>query len=192
MGQEGLSTASMASAAILLVISILGWLVSVGLQREAAELRRLRELPRKALGPEFSAIDLRSGRRIVSNLSTGTPTLILFVSPKCPKCGDVMEYAKLLETCATNVILVCIASEYLCRSMQMALPSRLPIFCDADQEIARAYGIYQFPVLVALDARRKIQQYEHHITRKSLCALMAAMGQTGPANETPAVSGTLL
>jgi hypothetical protein len=69
----------------------------------------------------------------------------------------------------------------------------LPIFCDADQEIARAYGIYQFPALVALDARRKIQQYEHYITSKSFCALMAAMGQTGLANKKPpAVSGTLL
>jgi AhpC/TSA family len=188
MGQEELSTALMTSAAILLVISIFGWLIAVGLQREADDLRRLRELPRKALGPEFSAIDLRSGRRIVSNLSTGTPTLILFVSPQCPKCGDVMEYTKLLETCATNVILVCTASEYLCRSMQVALPSGLPVFCDADQEIARAYGIYQFPALVVLDARRRIQQYEHHITSKSFCALMATMKQ-GSANETlPAVS----
>ena len=104
-----------------------------------------------------------------------------------------MEFAKLLETCATNVILVCTASEYLCRSMQMALPSRLPVFCDADLEIARAYGIYRFPALVALDARRRIQHYEHDITSKSFRALMATMGQARPANETlPADSGTLL
>lgn len=151
-------------------------LVSLGLLREVTVLRRSlegfqRESP-LVLGsraPQFSAVDIRSDRKVTSEFLHGRTTLILFISPQCTICRHLVHSLQsLLGKYSFSAIAVCRGDESDCRDVIQSLSSEALVLLDAEAEISEVYSVSNYPVAVIIDAERRVRGYGYPTDSKSL------------------------
>jgi methylamine dehydrogenase accessory protein MauD len=105
-----------------------------------------------ALAPELSAADL-DGRSVRLGGRSVKRTLLLFVAPKCPACGEVVPSIKALaksERATLDIYLVSIISDIKKVREFMAKYKIHDIPCIISQEVNSHYGIITAPYAVLI------------------------------------------
>ncbi len=110
--------------------------------------------------PAFSATDL-SGTSIRSTNLAGRPKVLLFVSPNCPGCVEMLEHDTeyLNHKAQGNMIIICQAGREDCIQLAKQYRLNMPIIADEDDQISRLYGISSVPMAVLINANNRIQSY---------------------------------
>ncbi len=160
-----------ASYVALWVLVVFQTLVTIGLLRQIVKLRRIvwaaglsgeQGLLPGSLRPEFSARDLRSGRRLGSELVDNRTGVILFLSPDCSLCRGLADSLRPLgRDKLVPIFAVCDGEEEDCRIFLKRLGSDVPVLLDRDREIRMLYRVSSFPTAVVVDADRRVRGYCH-------------------------------
>ncbi len=110
--------------------------------------------------PEFSAVDL-AGTPISSADFAGRLRVLLFVSPDCPACTEVLEdeMAYLKHKAQGNLIVICRAGREDCARLVEQHGLEVPVVADADDQVSRLHGISAVPTAVLINADNRIQSY---------------------------------
>jgi peroxiredoxin len=143
---------------LLLVLGILG------------ETRRLRaiggsvRLLSGSIAPPFSAVDSRTRRTISNNVRDGS-YLMIFVSPGCGECQELVRSMSKLDT--DKFVVISRGDTKAAGVFLEQLPTNTPVLLDPHGEIAEEYGISRYPHAVAVN-RGRIHRYLHPQTAAEL------------------------
>ena len=110
--------------------------------------------------PPFSAVDL-SGTPINSADLSGRVRALLFVSPTCQPCIEVLEedMPYLNHKANGNVIVVCRAGRAACARLAEKHRLNVPVLADEDDTLTQLYHVTSVPTVVLIDANDRIQSY---------------------------------
>ena len=110
--------------------------------------------------PAFSAVAI-SGVPISSTDFAGRLRALLFISPDCPACTEILEDIEYLNHKAQgNVIVICRASRHQsCTQLVEQYEFTNPIIEDKDAHISQLYRISAVPTAVIIDANNIVQSY---------------------------------
>lgn len=127
-----------------------------------AEIRRLRSvgvsgnvspLPLDTLAPVVRGIDMWTGTQTHARAVHGDDHVVLFVSPTCPTCVDLV--GSLLSGTERSVVMVCRGAREECQAMiDGEAAAGIRVFVDPENEIAQAYGANVTPMAVVVSGRR--------------------------------------
>jgi peroxiredoxin len=134
--------------------------------------------------PEFSAVDL-AGAPISSADFAGRLTALLFVSPDCPACTDILDddMAYLNHKAHGHLIVICRAEHEDCARLAEQHGLDVPVVADEDDQVSRLYEVAAVPTAVLINAGNRIQSYGQP-DRKTLDEMFEA----GPEAEMQEVS----
>lgn len=159
------STPFYLSYAALWILVILHSLILLGVVRIIYQLQQNGVVDRNtsiSIGqeaPVFSAKDL-SGISIGNVDFAGRLTALLFVSPDCPACKEILEddMAYLSRKAQGNLIVICQADHENCKRLIEQYELSLPVVADDDEQIGRLFNITSIPTTVLINDNR-IQSY---------------------------------
>lgn len=163
---------------LLWVLVVFQTLVAIGLLREITKLRRLQwgvgqRLPLGSLAPEFSAMDLRSGLRLSSEMLNGHTSVVLFISPAYSLCKNLANSLQLLEhDQSVSILTVCDGDENDCRVFLKGLSHNVPLLLDTDHKIRELYRVAGSPTAVVVNAEKKVRGYGHPRDARDLKELL--------------------
>lgn len=156
------------SYAALWVLVVLHSVVLLGVVRIVYQLQQPGAVPddgRLRSGeeaPAFSGVDL-AGAAINSTDFAGRQKLLLFISPDCPGCSQILErdadYLK--HKAQRNLIVICRDTRERCDRLAEQYELDVPIIADEDQRITQLYGVSTFPTAVTINADDRVLSYGH-------------------------------
>jgi len=145
--------------------------VAIGLLREVTDLKR--SMGREGLAPEpplvigsrapnFSALDVGSGRRETADILRGRSSLVVFTTPHCPTCRHLVHSLESVPGVGLfSKVTVCKGDKNDCGRFLDKLSPGVPLLLDAEGELSRAYGVLGYPAVVFVDAKRRVRAYGH-------------------------------
>lgn len=153
------------SYAALWILVVLHSLVLLGVVRIAYQLQQNGAMGHSvgmSVGqeaPEFSVADL-TGTLINSANFAGRLTALLFVSPDCSSCTEVLrdDMAYLKHKAQGHVIVVCRAGRQACLQLAEQFGLDVPVVADEKEHISHLYRISTVPTTVLINDNR-IQSY---------------------------------
>jgi methylamine dehydrogenase accessory protein MauD len=83
-----------------------------------------------------------------AKLSDGGNALLVFMSPMCEACQDIVELLNALvaDTAgAVRPVVIMRADEQACRAFLSVFPLRMPVVCDSDRTITMGLDIHRTP-----------------------------------------------
>jgi thiol-disulfide isomerase/thioredoxin len=147
VGPDGLTTAgsSYGTRAIRQLVAD-----ALGLVLPAAPAREARPVSRGEAAPPVRRPDL-FGNVVDLAAYRGSPTLLLFWSPGCSHCQDVLPDIKAIEQSPHMAHLLIVSSGPLGLNQEVGFAS--PVVLDDDRSIAQAFGVSGTPAALLIDSR---------------------------------------
>lgn len=114
-----------------------------------------------SLSPQFSALEVRTGKVLTSNEIISDQTYLLFINSNCFVCqkllDDLHEHREILEELEKfNLVIYCQGSHRGCARSLKTLDSRIVILVEQDKDIAELFSIKTPPVLVEINSHGRI------------------------------------
>lgn len=159
-----------ASYIVIWVLTILLILIAIGLLRELTVLRKALLGSGGTVGrsmlvigsrsPKFAGIDIRTGLNVTADALLGRPSTLIFLSPQCSVCRHLVSGLGSIATTADSPlrpIVVCAGTDAACRTLikDDDLGSAV-VLVDNDGRIAGLFGVSSYPVIVVIDAERRV------------------------------------
>lgn len=163
-------------------------LIALGLLQRISELRRWLSESRAssatglAVGtdaPTFSAYDLRAGRSISSATFAGRSAVLLFLSPDCPTCRNLVTSLQSLsprDLSPHALVVICSGEERACKIFLDYFPSQVSVLLDRDRDTWTLYDVTGPPTAVALDAMGRVQAHGNPSNLEQLRLLLHSLG----------------
>jgi hypothetical protein len=158
-------------------------LVTVGLLRQYKILRQAslsdaqntrNSLPVGADAPGFSLLDLRSGRTHELRSGQGFGRVLLFLSPSCSFCLDIVRRLNRLPSDGLlRVVPICFGAERDCKRLLDRLPDTLPLLSDPSRDVSRRFGFSGVPGAITLTPLGRIRAYSHPTTAEDVLNLVS-------------------
>lgn len=141
-------------------------------------------LPIGSLAPDFSAIDMRSGKRVHSSSFQGKALVLLFLSTDCSVCRNLAHELNQLATDRFgNLVVYCNGAARGCQILLSVLSSTLPVLRKDSENVATAFALSGFPVAVLLDETWKIVGFRYPTRVANVLELLAYDGITHRATD---------
>jgi hypothetical protein len=162
---EDLSWICLISLAVLVILHsllLMGTIAKIqgGSRQEGAGTRS--SPPIGELAPPLEGIT-GIGVPLPSEAWAGSPRILLFVSPDCPACRELVArwHEEGPKWLGGRWIVICGGSSGACAQLFDRYPLNLPVILDPDREIHRRYRIYGVPRLVGIGADDRIHFVLH-------------------------------
>jgi hypothetical protein len=108
------------------------------------------------VAPDFSALDVRSGRIFHSSTLKGRHVVLCFVSSTCRDCHRLLkEFADLDAAALTNVVFILHAKDGRQGDLPM-IPTSVPLLVENSTNIITAFQISGLPTAVILDSQWRV------------------------------------
>jgi len=111
-------------------------------------------LDRGTEAPRFEGVDVRTQQRIHLDALRGRPSVLVFLSPGCSTCGELVPHLNDLardRQGEINVLAVCAADETTSREFAQQVKLRTPMLADPTNAIGASYGVQHTPFAFLLD-----------------------------------------
>lgn len=116
-------------------------------------------LERGELMPEVSGKDLTTGLVVRSKTWLGRRTLLVFVTPRCQSCLDLLEqlppFARTFSQDA-RIIAICSGPETECRQIIGDVSGPLTVVSDPSQDIMRDFQVKRTPAATLVDEHGRV------------------------------------
>lgn len=165
----------------LWVVQLFQTLVTVGLVRQFKSLQDSlndrgmgrSELAVGSLAPSFSLQDVRLGRSAGLDPLRLKGQVLLFVSPSCSFCIDIVQNLhRIPDRALSRLVSVCMGFEADCRRLARRVPVGIPLLGDATRTVARQYGITTVPAVVVVTPLGKVRGYAHPASWEDVKSLL--------------------
>jgi peroxiredoxin len=121
-----------------------------------------RGLPIGSNAPIFEATDHLSDQRVGVQIFRGRGGVILFLTPTCPMCADLVSKLVGAEPNQVAVLLaICRSGRTSCVGFLSQLNRKFRTLVDETGETAKMYDVTAFPTAVVVDSELKIRAYGH-------------------------------
>jgi hypothetical protein len=158
----------------LLIVALLKQLRDVQVLLETVDVPAPGALESGAAAPAFDTVGVRSGRTYTADGFGGAGGVLLFLSPSCHACSQLIDRLTQQDPLPTNLLI-------LWRGDAGELGSRIrpPVdFATLNVDrIAAAYRIAGFPTAVSIDAGGAVVRYGHPRRYEDLEKMLASCSQ---------------
>lgn len=156
-----MTTAFYVSFLVLWVVTIVLFLLVLGLVRSVYDLRRQVGVavgePRRA--PHFQAPTL-DGRVIDTRDIDETPYALLFVTPDCPSCRQaVTSLGPVRKRVGSNIVILCNGRPEDAARLARIVESDVRFALDEGGAVGKAFGITSSPMTVVVDEEGQIRSF---------------------------------
>ncbi len=156
-----MTTAFYVSFLVLWVVTIVLFLLVLGLVRSVYDLRRQVGVavgePRRA--PHFQAPTL-DGQVIDTRDIDETPYALLFVTPDCPSCRQaVTSLGPVRKRVGSNIVILCNGRPEDAARLARIAESDVPFALDEGGAVGKAFGITSSPMTVIVDEEGQIRSF---------------------------------
>ena len=134
------------------------------------EGRALGEIAIGRMGPPFVGTDLVDGREISSEDLRGRRAVLVFVTPACGLCQELVPVInELIEKMPeTQFLLISEGGRYRNKEFVNLFDVRAPLIPDVKGDIAHAYDVPGQPTVLVLDEMGKVRRKFMNATRDDL------------------------
>ena len=155
----------------LWALAIFQSLVLLALVREVTEMKRRlsergtetgdkRHLPLGTKAPDFSTVEIWSGRRMRRRDLLGKKSVLLFLSTNCKVCENLAsEVHGIYHKADGNLFAVCEGEPAECARFFESRGIQMPVLLDAGGEISSKFQVIATPIAVMLDDQARIRSY---------------------------------
>lgn len=156
-----MTTVFYVSFALLWVITVTLFLLTLGLVRSVYELRRQVAVavgePRRA--PHFRAPTL-DGSVVDTRDIQGTPYALLFVTADCPSCRRaVTQLGPVRQRVGANIVVLCNARPDAAAPLAALAAADIRFALDEGGAVGKAFGVTTTPMTVVVDAEGQIRSF---------------------------------
>ncbi len=156
-----MTTAFYVSFLVLWVVTIVLFLLVLGLVRSVYDLRRQVGVavgePRRA--PHFQAPTL-DGQVIDTRDIDETPYALLFVTPDCPSCRQaVTSLGPVRKRVGSNIVILCNGRPEDAARLARIVESDVRFALDEGGAVGKAFGITSSPMTVVVDGEGQIRSF---------------------------------
>jgi hypothetical protein len=182
----------------LWVVVLFQGLVIIALMRQLASLQIWADqapspaaadrLPAGTPAPRITTRDLRHDTPFDSaSIPASAGAVLLFVSPGCPSCEQLISGTRSLPAAGPPLWVVCKGDEEGSRRLTGVLRPDIPLLYDSTGDIATGFGVTTAPLALLLDGERRVVRYIHPRGNSDLMRL-GEMLQHMPRAAAPAAS----
>jgi hypothetical protein len=193
-----MSIAWFVSYTALWVIVLFQGLLCLALLKQLTELRQLdqeqelgegKQIELGSDAPEFSGVEVYSGRKVGARTIDQRGALILFLSPHCSICKDLVAS---MEPTALDglppIIAFCRGSERACATFARRFGVKPGSLVATAEEAASRYRAFRVPTVVAIGGDRTVRGYAQpkhvdDLRRLKVRAYAASLLKTGSKSE---------
>lgn len=183
----------------LWILVILQSLVLLGLLRQMLELKQrvselradggTRYLRLGSRAPDFSATEVRSGKRIRRTDLLGHKSILLFLSPSCQTCDDLAtEIHGIYHKADGRLLAVCQGGREECLRFLQSHGVNIPVLLDPENEISESFRIDGTPMAVLLDDEVRVRSYGYPKKGEDLEKIFEEQRPPAEVAELPAAS----
>ncbi len=156
-----MTTAFYVSFIMLWVVTIVLFLLVLGLVRSVYDLRRQVSVavgePRRA--PHFQAPTL-DGVVIDTRDIAGTPYALLFVTPDCPSCRQaVTSLGPVRKRVGSNIVILCNGQPDDAARLARLVDADVRFTLDEGGAVGKAFGVTSSPMTVVVDEEGQIRSF---------------------------------
>lgn len=185
------------------ILVIFQGLLILALLKQLAEVKKLARLggvagadplPVGTPAPDFEGIDLRFAKPVTKYLFAGEGGVILFLSPDCGSCLELVDGLRQSALSESLPILTfCQGDESACASFIKRLgPKIYTLRGDFDDgSVAKSYHVDGSPTAVVINPDLTISSYGHPINVAGLKGLLAETQRTNEANGKPGTTDSM-
>ena len=189
-----MTTAFYVSFLVLWVVTIVLFLLVLGLIRSVYDLRRQVGVavgePRRA--PHFQAPTL-DGQVIDTRDIDETPYALLFVTPDCPSCRQaVTSLGPVRKRVGSNIVILCNGRPEDAARLAGIVDSDVRFALDEGGAVGKAFGITSSPMTVVVDEEGQIRSFGGLMTSDLVDPepeLVVAAGVDSARSDAPVVIG---
>jgi hypothetical protein len=147
------------SVVVLWVVTILLFLIVVGLVRTVYDLRRQLAVvvgePRRA--PHFRAPTLDGGVIDTQSINDG-PYALIFVTPDCATCRlAVTQLGPVRRRAGDRIVILCNGDPQRARSLASQVEPGVTFALDEGGAVGKAFGVTTTPMTIVVDAEGQIR-----------------------------------
>lgn len=156
-----MTSAFYVSFLLLWVVTIVLFLLVLGLVRSVYDLRRQVSVavgePRRA--PHFQAPTL-DGTVIDTRDIAGTPYALLFVTPDCPSCRQaVTSLGPVRKRVGSNIVILCNGRPDDAARLARLIDADIRFALDEGGAVGKAFGVTSSPMTVVVDEEGQIRSF---------------------------------
>lgn len=156
-----MTTAFYVSFIVLWVVTIILFLLVLGLVRSVYDLRRQVSVavgePRRA--PHFQAPTL-GGTVIDTREIAGSPYALLFVTPDCPSCRQaVTSLGPVRKRVGSNIVILCNGRPDDAARLARLVDPDVRFALDEGAAVGKAFGVTSSPMTVVVDEEGQIRSF---------------------------------